>query len=95
MVRQRVEQCHVCAGVLVCICVRMHMCVCIYICVCFFCSGCCVHFTGVVGASALGKCIRYTGVCLTPMYTSATHSLRGVHICVYAYIYMCVRAYVY
>ena len=62
---------------------------------CFFCSGCCVHFTGVLGTSALGRCIRYTGVCLTPTYTSVTHSLQGLHICVYAYIYVCVRAYVY
>ena len=86
--RRRVEQCRVCAGVFVCICVRMHMCVCIYIYV-FFAVGVACIFIGVLDTSALGKCIRYTGVCLTPTYTSATHSLRGVHICVYAYIYVC------
>ena len=42
------------------------------------------------GHQCMCRCIRYTGVCLTSTYTSVTHSLRGVHVCVYAYIYVCV-----
>jgi len=35
----------------------------------------------------MSSCMRYTDVPLTSTYTSATHSLQVVHICVYAYIY--------
>jgi len=40
----------------------------------------------------MGSGMHYTDVPLTSMYTSATHSLQVVHICVYAYIcvYACI-----
>ena len=38
------------------------------------------------------SCMRYTDIPSTSTYTSATHSLQIVHICVYAYIsvYACI-----
>jgi len=38
----------------------------------------------------MDRCLRYTGVFFTLTYTSATHSLQVVYICVYLYI--CVYA---
>jgi len=49
------------------------------------------------GRSSMISCrrrIRYTDVCWTSTYTSATHSLQSVYICVCAYIYVYSHAYV-
>ena len=82
-------QCRGCACVFVCICMRMHMCVGICICA-FLCIGCCVHFgTGLLGTSACAGVLLYNTLFDTSSYTSATHSLQGAHICVYAYIHVC------
>ena len=48
-----------------------------------------MHFTGVVGTSVWAGVYVHRCV-FTPTYTSATHSLQVVHICVY--VYMCVYA---
>ena len=66
------------------------MCRCIYMCI-FFCSECYMHFTGVVGLVHGRVCMLHKCV-LKPTYTSATHSLQVVHICVYVYkcVYACI-----
>jgi len=59
----------------------------------FICSERCVHFgTGVLGTSACAGVYVTLVLFLTSTYTSATHSLQGVQICVYAYIciYACI-----
>jgi len=48
-----------------------------------------VHFsTGVLGTSACTGVYDTQVFFLTSAYTSATHSMQGAHICVYAYIYV-------
>ena len=87
-VLQRVDSvmhAHVCSCAYVCVCI------CVYICA-FFCCECCMHFgTGVLGTSALAGC-TFLRCVFTLTYTSATHSLQVVYICVYLYIcvYTCI-----
>ena len=76
-------QCHACACMFVCICMRIHMCVGTYICA-FLCSGCCMHFTGVLGTSA------WAGVYITQVHVCV---YRCMYICMYMYICMSVYMY--
>jgi len=71
------------------------MCVCICICA-FLCSDCVLSRTGVLGTSLCAAvCVIQMFLWHQRTYTSATHSLQVVHICVYAYIcvYACIYIY--
>ena len=77
------------AHVISCAYACVYICVQVYIYLHFVCSEFYMHFTGVVGTSAWAG-VYVTQVFFTPTYTSATHSLQVVHICVY--VYMCAYA---
>jgi len=73
----------------VCICMHMHMCVSIYIYVHVFAVSVACTLEQVFWALVHGQvCTLYRCV-FTPTYTSATHSLQVVYIC----IYLCICVY--
>jgi len=82
-------QCHACAFVFVCICIRIRMCVGIYIFEFFAVSVTCTLQVFWVllheQVCMLHRCV------FTPTYTSVTHSLQVVHICVYVYMCICMH----
>jgi len=87
MVFRRVERCHGCACVFMCICMRMYMCVCMYICA-FFCSQCCVHFgTGVLGTSASAD-VYVAQVFFFDINVHICHTLAAgcAHMCIDTYV---------
>jgi len=69
--------------------VCVYICVYVYIYVHFFAVGVACALNRFSGHQCMCSCMRYTDVPVTSTCTIATHSLQGVHICVYAYICVC------
>jgi len=85
--------CHACACVFVYIRMRMRMCVGIYVCA-FFCSECYMHFTGVLGISALAG-VYVTQVCFYTNVHICQHTRCRLCTCVYMHICVYMHAYAY
>ena len=83
-------RCHACACVFVCIFMRSHMCVDIYMYIFFAVSVTCT--LQALWALVHGRVCMLHRCVFTPTYTSATHSLQIVHICVFVYkcVYACI-----
>ena len=77
-----------------CAYVFVYVCVWIYVYVHFFCSGCYLHFTGVLGTSAWAG-VNVTQVCFYTNVHICEHTCCRLCTHVYMYIYVYMHAYAY